>query len=152
MDLLDLRDRRILVTQADAFMGPALCRVLSALGAVVLPDTNPLADDPRLPGSIVDAAGHVDVLIAHLAVPAPSTPVGDVDDDEWRHVFAHLVDPLPRLVRAVLPQMRNPSNFDKVKVGDKVEITYTEAFAIDVQPKGSAGRLRGMRQQSGPSS
>jgi 2-keto-3-deoxy-L-fuconate dehydrogenase len=105
MDLLDLRDRRILVTQADAFMGPALCRVLSALGAVVLADTSPLGDDPRLPRSIVDAAGHVDVLVAHLAVPAPSTPVADVADDEWRHVFAHLVDPLPRLVRAVLPQM-----------------------------------------------
>jgi Cu/Ag efflux protein CusF len=29
--------------------------------------------------------------------------------------------------------VRNPENFDKVKVGDKVEITLTEAVAIDVQ-------------------
>jgi Cu/Ag efflux protein CusF len=29
--------------------------------------------------------------------------------------------------------VRNPENFDKVKVGDKVEITLTEAMAIDVQ-------------------
>jgi NAD(P)-dependent dehydrogenase (short-subunit alcohol dehydrogenase family) len=28
-----------------------------------------------------------------------------VDDDAWRRVFAALVDPLPRLARAVLPQM-----------------------------------------------
>jgi uncharacterized OB-fold protein len=50
-------------------------------------------------------------------------------------------------------KVRNPAHFDKVKVGDKVEITYTEAFAIDVQPTASAGRLRGMRRrQSGPSS
>jgi NAD(P)-dependent dehydrogenase (short-subunit alcohol dehydrogenase family) len=106
MDLLDLKDRRVLVTQADVFMGPALCRVLSGLGAVVLPDARPLADDPALPQAVIDAAGHVDVLIAHLAVPAPSTPVEAVRDEEWRHVFGHLVDPLPRLVRAVLPQMR----------------------------------------------
>ena len=54
---------------------------------------------------MVAQAGAIDVLIAHLALPAPTTLVGDVDEDEWRHVFAHLVDPLPRLVRAALPQM-----------------------------------------------
>jgi Cu/Ag efflux protein CusF len=30
--------------------------------------------------------------------------------------------------------VENPENFDKVKVGDRVEITLTEAIAIDVQP------------------
>ena len=30
--------------------------------------------------------------------------------------------------------VQNPDNFDKVKVGDRVEITLTEAIAIDVQP------------------
>jgi Cu/Ag efflux protein CusF len=30
--------------------------------------------------------------------------------------------------------VENPENFDKVKVGDRVEITLTEAVAIDVQP------------------
>jgi len=30
--------------------------------------------------------------------------------------------------------VQNPDNFDKVKVGDKVEITLTEAVAVDVQP------------------
>jgi hypothetical protein len=30
--------------------------------------------------------------------------------------------------------VQNPENFDKVKVGDRVEITLTEALAIDVQP------------------
>lgn len=29
--------------------------------------------------------------------------------------------------------VQNPDNFEKVKVGDRVEITYTEAVAIDVQ-------------------
>jgi len=38
-------------------------------------------------------AGDIDVLIAHLTLPARSTQVADVDDAEWRHVFAHMVDP-----------------------------------------------------------
>jgi hypothetical protein len=44
--------------------------------------------------------------------------------------------------KLITVKVRNPEHFDKAKVGDSVEITYTEAFAIDVQPAGSRGRLR----------
>ena len=104
--LINLQGRRVLVTQSDEFMGPALTRVFSALGAVVVADPQPLGGDPSLAARIVESAGDLDVLVAHLALPAPSTPVADVDEPEWRNVFAHLVDPLPRLARAVLPGMR----------------------------------------------
>jgi len=53
----------------------------------------------------VREAGLVDVVIANLGVPAPSTPADRVSDDEFRHVFAHIVDPLPGLARAALPPM-----------------------------------------------
>jgi len=99
-----LRGRRVLVTQSEEFMGPVLMRVFAEHGADVTGDPSPLAD----PGAAEDAvrrAGRVDVLIANLAVPAPSTRAHEVGDDEWRHVFAHMVDPLPRLARAVLPGM-----------------------------------------------
>lgn len=36
--------------------------------------------------------------------------------------------------KTVTVNVQNPENFDKVKVGDTVEITLTEALAIDVQP------------------
>jgi NAD(P)-dependent dehydrogenase (short-subunit alcohol dehydrogenase family) len=106
MKLLDLQDRRVLITQCHDFMGPALVRVFSALGAAVAADGRSLGDDPAIAQQVVDDAGEVEVLVAHLALPAPSTPAGEVGDDEWRRVFAHMVDPLPRLLRAVLPQMR----------------------------------------------
>ncbi len=106
MKLVELQGRRVLVTQSNDFMGPALQRVFEALGADVRADPRAFGDEPALAARVVEEAGVVDVLIAHLACPAPSTPVGSVDDDEWRRVFAHLVDPLPRLARAVLPQMR----------------------------------------------
>jgi len=52
-----------------------------------------------------------------------------VTDEEWQHVFGHLVDPLPRLVRAVLPQMIE-------RGGGKVLVM------------GSASALRGMKRSS----
>jgi 2-keto-3-deoxy-L-fuconate dehydrogenase len=104
MGIVDLAGKRVLLTQSEDFMGPVLREVFAEAGATVIADPRPL-DDPELPASIVRAAGHVDVLLAHLALPAPRTAATDATDDEWRHVFAHLVDPLPRLVRAVLPQM-----------------------------------------------
>ena len=105
MNLCRLDSKRVLITQSQDFMGPALTEVFSRLGATVIADAQALADDPARPAAVVAAAGSIDVLVVHLALPAPSTPAQDVGDAEWRDVFAHLVDPMPRLVAAVLPQM-----------------------------------------------
>jgi 2-keto-3-deoxy-L-fuconate dehydrogenase len=123
-----LTDKRILLTHADRFMGPALARVLAEQGAQVLADADPLTAS-EAPARIVASAGRVDVLLAHLALPAPTTAADAVDDDEWRAVFEALVDPLPRLLRALLPQMR-------------------ERGAGRVLVMGSASALRGMRRAS----
>ena len=105
MSSTDLQGKRILVTQATEFMGPVLCQVLAEHGATVLTDHSPMLA-PDEPARVIAAHGHVDVLLINLAYPAPNTLVNDVEDSEWRAVFEHLVDPLPRLVRAVLPQMK----------------------------------------------
>ncbi len=99
-----LDGKRVLLTQSDDFMGPALNEVFRQAGAELIADPRPL-DDPALPATVVREAGHVDVLLIHLALPAPLTPAAEITDAEWRTVFAHLVDPMPRLVSAVLPQM-----------------------------------------------
>ena len=129
MELINLTGRRVLITQSGDFMGPALERVFGALGAVVIADRRALGDDAGLARRVVEDAGVVDVLIAHLAVPAPATPVGDVGDAEWRHVFSHIVDPLPRLGAALLPQMR-------VRGGGRIVVM------------GSAAALRGVKRTS----
>lgn len=104
MTISSLTGKRVLITQADTFIGPTLCEVFAEFGAIVIADKRPLLE-PNLPAELVKAAGHVDVLLANLAVPAPNTPAIETTDNEWRSVFAHMVDPLPRLLRAVLPQM-----------------------------------------------
>ena len=104
MSMTSLAGKRILVTQAGEFMGPALCEVLAAHGAIVIADARPLTA-PGAPAAAVGAAGRIDVLLANLAIAAPSTEALAVSEDEWREVFAALVDPLPRLCKAALPAM-----------------------------------------------
>ena len=96
--------KRVLVTQASEFMGPILCDVFSEQGAHVVRSAVPLSA-LEAAGEVIEQAGPVDVLVANLSFLAPSTPAIEVDETEWREVFAALVDPLPRLVKAVVPGM-----------------------------------------------
>jgi len=123
-----LDGKRVLLTQADVMMGPALQAALAEQGATVVTDARSLVE-PEVAADVVRAAGRVDVLIAHLAVPAPTTLATEVGEDEWRAAFAAMVDPLPRLARAVLPQM-------------------IERRAGKILVIGSASALRGMKRTS----
>jgi NAD(P)-dependent dehydrogenase (short-subunit alcohol dehydrogenase family) len=99
-----LAGKRVLITQSSEFMGPVLCEVFAEQGAEVIADAGALVD-PARPAALVAASGRIDVLVANLAIPAPRTLATEVQDEEWQWAFNHLVDPLPRLARAVLPQM-----------------------------------------------
>jgi len=99
-----LQGKRIVVTQADEFMGPVMVAAMQGAGAEVIANREALVT-PLVVEEMVAAAGRIDVLIVNLSVKAPSTPAHCLGDEEWRSVFAHLVDPLPVLARAVLPQM-----------------------------------------------
>lgn len=123
-----LRNKRVLVTQADVFMGPVLWDVFAGHGAKVMASTDTLTT-PDAPGSIVAAAHPIDILIVNLAIPAPTTMVTDVTEEEWHSAFAALIDPLPRLFKAVLPQM-------------------IERRAGKILVMGSASALRGMKWKS----
>jgi NAD(P)-dependent dehydrogenase (short-subunit alcohol dehydrogenase family) len=102
--LVSLRGKRVLITQSRDFMGPVLCEVFAELGATVIADESTLVAIDA-PAALVARAGVIDAVVANLGVPASSSLAVDASEDEWRHAFAHMVDPLPRLVRAALPQM-----------------------------------------------
>jgi 2-keto-3-deoxy-L-fuconate dehydrogenase len=123
-----LQNKRVLVTQADAFMGPVLCDVFASHGADVVASTEPLTG-ARTPACIVAAAGQIDILVINLAIVAPTTEATQVSAEEWDDVFAALVHPLPRWVQAVLPSM-------------------IERRAGKILVMGSASALRGMKRAS----
>lgn len=123
-----LAGKRVLITQATAFMGPELCEVFAEQGAEVIASADELVE-ANAAERTVEAAGHIDVLVANLAIKAPSTATLDVTDGEWRDVFAALVDPLPRLMRAAAPAM-------------------IARRAGKILVMGSAAALRGMKRAS----
>ena len=81
----NLLGKRVLITQADMFMGPVLCDVFARHGATVIANAASLVD-VEAPAAIVAQAGRVDVLVANLAIPAPSTAVVEVSEANPRGV------------------------------------------------------------------
>ncbi|HDZ08842.1 SDR family oxidoreductase [Pseudohongiella sp.] len=123
-----LTGKRVLITQASEFMGPVFCEVFAEQGAVVIRNELDLSAPDNVE-VMMREAGDIDVVIANLSVLAPGTAAADVDEDEWREVFAALVDPLPRLIRSAVPMMR-------------------ERGAGKILVVGSASALKGMKRAS----
>jgi len=123
-----LSDKRVLVTHANIFMGPVLCEVLASHGAIVIANTDALLSADAV-AAIVGAAGRIDVLIANLGLPAPTSAVTEASEDEWNDTFDALVHPLRRLFQAVLPSM-------------------IERRAGKILVMGSASALRGIKRTS----
>lgn len=100
-----LDGKRVLVTQADDYMGPATVDLFTAEGADVVADITDLTVEGACDRAVADA-GRVDILIANLASENFSgTAVLDLPDADWHTTFAMMVHPLHKLTQAVLPQM-----------------------------------------------
>ena len=125
-----LAGKRVLVTQADDFMGAATVEVFREEGADVRVDTRDLRDAGACEAAVSEA-DRIDVLVANLASPTyGGTATPDLGDAEWANAFDMMVHPLHRLTRAVLPQM-------------------IERAAGKIVVYGSAAALRGMRTLAG---
>ena len=121
-----LQGKRVVITNADDFMGQATQEVFAEEGAQCIADTSDLTK-PDAADVLITNAGHVDVLIANLAAPTFSgIAAQDLSDADWECAFNVMVHPLHRLTRAVLPQM-------------------IERKAGKIVVYGSASALRGMK-------
>jgi 2-keto-3-deoxy-L-fuconate dehydrogenase len=146
-----LTGKRVLVTQATEFMGPALCEVFAEQGAAVVRSEAKLSDQAVVDGMLA-GAGPIDVLVANLAVLAPTTPAPEVGDAEWREVFGALVDPLPRLLKAVVPGMVQRGGGSILVIGSAAalrgmkrastysaargaQLAYVQAAGVELAPK-----------------
>jgi 2-keto-3-deoxy-L-fuconate dehydrogenase len=146
-----LAGKRVVITQADDYMGPATANLFAREGAHVIADTRDLTGAGACE-AVISEAGHIDVLIANLAADNLSgRAVGDVDDDAWARSFDLMVHPLHRLTRAVLPQMRSRRQGKIVVYGSAValkgmktlcaysaaraaQVGYVQSVGVEVAP------------------
>lgn len=96
--------RTALITCVDRYMGIAIREKFESLGIDVVTGNSPMTTEVEV-NELVSHAGHIDILIANLAEPPMTTPVQNIDNDDWNKLFDALVHPLMYLVRAVAPQM-----------------------------------------------
>lgn len=99
-----LEGRRVLVTQADDYMGPAIAARFESEGAHVFADRSDLTSAGAAE-EVIAAAGPIDVLVANLAYGPCWSSVAEIIDEDWVALFDRLVHPLMRLTRAAIPAM-----------------------------------------------
>ena len=100
-----LSGKRVLVTQADDYMGPATIEVFREEGAEVIADNSDLTQPGRCE-ELIASSGEIDVLVANLASPNfTGIPVTELAAEDWHCTFDMMVHPLHRLCQAVVPQM-----------------------------------------------
>jgi 2-keto-3-deoxy-L-fuconate dehydrogenase len=99
-----LRGRRAVVTEADDFMGPAVVELFREEGAIVIDDRRDLTVAENAERLIAES-DVIDILIINLSIANPRARAHETTDEQWNAVFRRIVDPMHRLVRAVLPQM-----------------------------------------------
>lgn len=97
--------KRVLITCADQYMGPAIEQLFTAEGAALITSSNSLLDQESV-NELVSQAGEIDILVANFAEPPRSASVEKIEDDDWQVLFDKLVHPLMRIVRAVTPGMK----------------------------------------------
>ena len=86
-----LGGKRVVITQADDYMGPATAELFAEEGASIISDTRDLTR-PGACEALIEEAGRVDVLIANLASDNYSgTAVTDLSDEAWERAFACMV-------------------------------------------------------------
>lgn len=111
-----LEGRRILVTSADVFMGPAITERFLAEGAEVIADEGALLG-PDEPAELVASAGELDAVVINLDLPAYGAPTVQIEDEPWLQGFDAMVHPLMRLVRAAAPAMIERGGGSMVMMG-----------------------------------
>ena len=147
-----LQGKRVVVTQAEDFMGLATQVVFREEGAEIIADTSDMTD-PTAADALIKRAGHVDILIVNLAAPTFSgITAHELSDEDWECTFNIMVHPLHRLTRAVLPQMlerragkivvygsasalRGMKTLCSYSAARGAQVSYVQAVGVEVAPQ-----------------
>lgn len=150
--MANLQGKRVVITDSNDFMGPAIRERFERDGATVNADMRDLTCAGACE-SLIEQAGHVDVLVINLADPAEALPVQDISDARWHQAFDRLVHPMHKLVRAVSPQMlergagkiivigsasalRGMANQGAYSAARGAQLSYVRAVGAELAPSG----------------
>jgi 2-keto-3-deoxy-L-fuconate dehydrogenase len=100
-----LKGKRVLITQSEDFMGPALCEAFRFYDAEVIADPRPPITNTAVENIINNR--EIDILIANLIAPSITNVIEDTSDIDWLNQFRYMVDPLHRLSKKIVPKMKH---------------------------------------------
>ena len=147
-----LNGKRVLVTQADDYMGPATIELFQKEGANIIADSSDLTQEGRCE-ELISENGRIDILIANLASPNYSgINATDLQEEQWQNTFEMMVHPLHRLSKAVLPQMierekgkiivfgsatalRGLKTVTAYSAARAAQVGYVQSLGVEVAPK-----------------
>ncbi|MFL2527637.1 MAG: SDR family NAD(P)-dependent oxidoreductase [Candidatus Azotimanducaceae bacterium] len=147
-----LNGKRVLVTQANDYMGPATIELFQKEGANIIADSSDLTQEGRCE-ELISQSGRIDILIANLASPNYSgINATDLQEEQWQNTFEMMVHPLHRLSKAVLPQMierekgkiivfgsatalRGLKTVTAYSAARAAQVGYVQSLGVEVAPK-----------------
>jgi len=147
-----LNGKRVLVTQAEDYMGPATIELFQKEGANIIADSSDLTQEGRCE-ELISQSGRIDILIANLASPNYSgINATDLQEEQWQNTFEMMVHPLHRLSKAVLPQMierekgkiivfgsatalRGLKTVTAYSAARAAQVGYVQSLGVEVAPK-----------------
>lgn len=100
-----LTGKKVVVTNATGFMGPAIVKRFRELGAEVYASGSRLQDQQSVDELVAEAV-ETDILIANFNQTPRVCYAEDIQDEDWFTLCNSFVHPLMRVVRAFLPQMK----------------------------------------------
>lgn len=139
--------RRVLVTDAEDFVGPAAVERFRAGGDSVVAHAAPLGARADV-GALVADEGPFDVVIANLDAPITVSSITDHNDGITGRLFERLVNPLFWLLEECLPSMYRarrgaivvPTSATAIRSSSHPIAGYEVARAAQLQLVRSAGK------------
>ncbi len=122
--------RRVLVTDADQFVGPAIVERFRSDGDHVVERAEPFTSRSEV-ATLVAEHGPFDVVVANLDAPITVASIVDHDDATFDELDARLVRPLHWLFGACLPSM--------IERGEGAFVVPTSATALRSSSHAIAG-------------
>jgi NAD(P)-dependent dehydrogenase (short-subunit alcohol dehydrogenase family) len=140
-----LTGKRVLITQADEFMGPALCEVLAEQGAEVVASTADLAPPgaaAQVVAQAVKDAGPLDVLVANAGIGHVGTLLTTSVADFERLLSVNVVGVL-RTLKAWMPGMVERKRGSVVVTGSTAGVVgLVDRFAYTASKHAGVGMMR----------